>query len=350
MRRTFGSSLFVVALTASLASSAFAAGQITETGSTLLYPLMNTWVRMYGMQHADVSVDTTASNSGTGIAAALSGEAQLGASDAFLDDAQLASGALNIAVAVSAQQINYNVPEAGATPIKLSADLLAKIYSGTIRSWDDPAIAAVNGGMKLPKKTIVPIHRADASGDTLLFTEYLASGSNDWRTRAGTGKNLTWPDVPGAQIAKGNAAMVQAVRDVPYSVAYVGVSYLEQAKEAHLGYAALENKRGAFVTPTDESIRAAAVQGAAAIKGDERVSLIAVAGPNAYPIVNFEYVIVQPSKLDGEAKAKIAGLLSWIVDPAGGNAPAVLARVHFVALPGRVRQLSQAQIAKLAAK
>ncbi len=350
MRRTFTGSFLAVALTATLASGAFAAGQIAETGSTLLYPLMNTWVRMYGMKHGDVSVDTTASNSGTGIAAALSGDAQLGASDAFLDDAQIATGALNIAVAVSAQQINYNVPEAGATPIKLSADVLAKIYSGTIRSWDDPAIAALNAGLALPKKTIVPIHRSDASGDTQLFTEYLASGSPEWRTRAGTGKNLTWPDVPGAQIAKGNAAMVQAVRDVPYSVAYVGVSYLEQAKEAHLGYAALENKRGAFVAPTDESIRAAAVQGAAAIKPDERISLIAVTGPNAYPIVNFEYVIVQPSKLDGDTKAKIAGLLAWIVDPAGGNAPGVLSRVHFVALPGHVRRLSQAQIAKLGGK
>ncbi len=350
MRRTFSGSFFVVALTVSLAGSAFAAAQISETGSTLLYPLMNTWVRMYGMQHGDVSVDTTASNSGTGISAALSGDAQIGASDAYLDDAQIASGALNIAVAVSAQQVNYNVPEAGTTSIKLSADALAKIYSGTIRSWDDPAITALNPGLKLPKKTIVPIHRSDASGDTLLFTEYLASGSAEWRTRLGSGKNLTWPNVPGAQIAKGNAAMVQAVRDVPYAIAYIGVSYLEQAKEAHLGYAALANKRGNFVAPTDESIRAAAVQGAAAIKPDERVSLIAVTGPNAYPIVNFEYVIVQPSKLDAETKAKIAGLLSWIIDPTGGNAPGVLSRVHFVALPSHVRRLSQAQIAKLGGK
>ncbi len=345
-----GRTLSVAAVTLALTLPAVAGSTISETGSTLLYPLMNTWVRMYGMQHPDVVVDTTASNSGTGVSAALAGEAQIGASDAFLDDKQLATGAMNIAVAVSAQQINYNVPEAGAAALKLSSEVLAKIYLGTVRTWDDPAIAALNAGIALPKKTIVPIHRSDASGDTLLFTEFLASGSADWRAKGGVGKSFAWPDVPGAQIAKGNAAMLQAVRDVPYSLAYVGVSYLEQARQNHLGSAALENKRGKFIVPSDDTIRAAALQGASANHKDERISLIDVTGPNAYPIVNFEYVIVQPAKLDAETKTKIAGLLAWIVDPSGGSATSVLSRVHFVALPTSVRTLSLAQIAKLSAK
>jgi phosphate transport system substrate-binding protein len=350
LRKIIGRTLVIAALSLLVCGPTLAAANLTETGSTLLYPLMNTWVRLYETQHPDVSVDTTASNSGVGISAALSGESTIGASDAYLDESQLAAGAMNIAVAVSAQQVNYNVPEAGSTPIKLSADVLAKIYSGTVRTWNDPAIASLNPGVALPSKTIVPIHRSDASGDTLLFTQYLASGSADWRAKLGSGKSLAWPNVSGEQIAKGNAAMVQAVRDVPYALAYVGVSYLEQAKEAHLGYAALMNKRGKFVAPTDESLRAAAVQGASVPSRDERISLIDVTGPNAYPIVNFEYVILQPSKLDADTKTKLAGLLDWIIDPTGGNAPSVLSRVHFVALPAPVRALSKAMIAKLSGK
>ncbi len=147
-----------------------------ETGSTLLYPLFNIWVPAYTQQHPNVQITTQGTGSGTGISEAVSGIAQIGASDAYMSNPLIKAHprVLNIPLAISSQMINYNIPGLNKQQLKLSGPVLAGIYDGSIRFWDDPAIAKDNPGVKLPHNAIVPVHRTDGSGDTFIFTQYLS--------------------------------------------------------------------------------------------------------------------------------------------------------------------------------
>src|SRR5215469_7657882 len=167
MRKTIALALAALLL-ASGAGRALAATNLLETGSTLLYPLMNLWVADYQKDNKDVQITTQGTGSGTGISQAIAGVAQIGASDAYMADAQMkASPMLNIPLAISAQQINYNIPGLNDANLNLSGPVLAGIYSGDIKFWDDSKIKDINKALasKLPHQAIVPIHRADGSGD-----------------------------------------------------------------------------------------------------------------------------------------------------------------------------------------
>src|SRR5579872_5164934 len=170
LRIIFGLLAFSIATTA----AAFAAAELLETGSSLVYPLMNLWVPVYTKAHGDVKITTQSTGSGTGISQAVSGVAQIGASDAYMSDAQLAKGKmLNIPLAISAQQINYNVPGLNDVHLNLSGPVVAGMYDGSIHFWDDAKIKALNAkyASKLPHEAIIPIHRSDGSGDTFIFSQ-----------------------------------------------------------------------------------------------------------------------------------------------------------------------------------
>jgi phosphate transport system substrate-binding protein len=320
--------------------------ELTETGSTLLYPLMTAWVDAYESSHPDVRIVTAATGSGIGIAQAASGAATFGASDAAVPDPRT-SGVDSIPLAISAQHIGYHISGIDpGTNVRLSAPLLAAIYSGAITHWNDPRIAALNADLaaKLPATTIVPIRREDASGDTFLFTEYLrVAGGGAWS--AGSGTRVNWPSVPGEQLAKQNRDVVQLLAAINGSIGYVGISYLEQTKNAGVGIIALRNRSGAFVLPDDAAI--AATVATERSDGPGAPSLIDLPGAKSYPIVNVEYAIVRTHGYDAQTASALRGFLGWTIDPAGGNASPLLAPVHFVALPDRLRARSRAQIAEI---
>jgi len=345
----------IVSVTLAAASLAFALASapvaaattaLTETGSTLLYPLMTTWVQAYESNHPDVRIDTAATGSGEGIAQAASGAATFGASDASVPDPGT-TGVVSIPLAISAQHIGYHIN--GIDPsanLRLSAALLAAIYSGAITHWNDPRIVALNPDLaaKLPATTIVPIRREDASGDTFLFTDFLriAAGAA-WS--AGSGTRVNWPSVPGEQLAKQNRDVVQLLAAVNGSIGYVGISYLEQTKNAGVGIAALRNRSGAFVVPDEGAIAATVVS--LRSEGTGAISLIDLPGAKSYPIVNVEYAIVRTHGYDAQTAAALRAFLTWTIDPSGGNSGGLLAPVHFVALPDRLRARSRAQISKI---
>lgn len=337
----------------SAAGSASGSGhavRLLETGSTLLYPLLNIWVPAYQKSHPDVQITTQGTGSGTGISQAVSGVAQIGASDAYMSNAQMSSSPiLNIPLAISAQQINYNLPGLNAVHLHLSGPILAGIYSGRITKWNDPAIKAINGAVasKLPDRTIVPIHRADGSGDTFIFTQYLSFSDASWKNGPGYGTTVSWPSVANGVGATGNPGMVQTCSSTPYSIAYVGVSFLNQTNKARLGYAALANKSGAFVLPTPRTIAAAAAAQSAATPADERVSLVYAPGSSSYPIVNYEYAIVRAQQSDARTAAALVSFFTWAISPNGGNSKRFLRQVHFVALPASIRTADKRQIAKI---
>jgi phosphate transport system substrate-binding protein len=336
-----------LAITTLSIGAAQAATTLVESGSSLLYPLFNLWVPDYTAANPGTQITATSTGSGTGIAQAMKGLVQIGASDAYLSDTIVKThpDMLSIPLAISAQAINYNLPGMNNGNIKLSGPILAGIYAGKITKWNDPAIQAANPGVNLPDHDIIPIHRLDGSGDTFIFTQYLAKSTPWWNDSIKYGTSVSWPSVQSALGAKGNSGMVTALSNNPYSVAYIGVSYADDIAKANLGTAMLLNADGQYVLPTADTVSAAASSVAASTPADERVSMIFAKGDNAYPIANYEYAIVDAKQTDSATAEAVRDFLTWAVTT--GNDPKYLNQVHFLPLPDAIVTLSKAQIAKI---
>ena len=350
MRRSVASVVPVVAAAIALAlpvgSVQAAGGELHETGSTLLYPLFQQWVSDYAHVAANVAISTGATGSGAGIAAAMAGKAQIGSSDAYMSDQQAEQNPqlVNIPLAISAQTVNYNIPGLNSAGLKLDGATLAGIYSGRITQWDAPAIAAMNPGSTLPHQRIVPIRRADESGDSFIFTQFLDFSNQEWEDQVGYGTGVHWPSVAGEQLAKGNAQMVQTLASTPYSIAYVGISFHDSIARAGLGTARLENQSGRFLLPTPQTVSAAASMLDSRTPPDERLSLVFAPGAQSYPLINYEYVVVSKRQADGATAAALRGFLLWAISLDGGNAGKYLNSVGFIALPDFIRGMSEHQI------
>ncbi|HEU4362158.1 MAG TPA: phosphate ABC transporter substrate-binding protein PstS [Mycobacterium sp.] len=323
---------------------------LSETGSTLLYPLFNQWGTAYHKDYPNVTITAQGTGSGTGISQAAAGAVDIGASDAYLSEGDFKEhpGLMNIALAISAQQINYNLP--GQTEnLKLNGKVLAAMYQGNIKTWNDPQIASLNPGVNLPNTPVVPLHRSDGSGDTFLFTQYLSKQDADgWGKSPGFGTTVDFPTVPGALGESGNGGMVTGCADTPGCVAYIGISFLDQAREKGLGEAQLANAAGNYLLPDDNSIQAGAAGFASKTPENQAISLIDGDAPNGYPIVNYEYAIVNAQQKDADTAQTLQAFLHWAVTD--GNDASFLSQVHFQPLPDAVAKLSIAQIAKISAQ
>jgi len=317
---------------------------LAETGSTLLYPLFSVWAADYAKTHPGVNVTAASTGSGAGMEQAIAGAAQVGASDAYMSDVQIKQSPqiINVPMAISALTVNYNLPGLEGN-LKLDGPTLAGVYTGKIRAWDDKAIAALNPGAKLPHNDIIPVRRAEGSGDTFVFTQYLTFSTASWENSLGFGTTIAWPSVPGALEATGNPGMVEKLAATPYSVGYVGVSFHADVAKAGLGTAALESYSGEFLLPTPESIAAAAASLGPRTPTDERLTLVNAPGANAYPLINYEYAIVSTKQPSAATAAAIRKFLLWAIAPDETNQK-YLDDAHFIALPAHIWVLSHDQI------
>src|ERR1700761_5575321 len=322
---------------------------LNETGSTLLYPLFQLWIPDYSHVATNVSLTAAATGSGAGVDAAISGNARIGASDAYMSDEQVEKnrGILNVAVAISAQTINYNLPGLNDKNLKLDGPTLAGIYSGAIKTWDAPEITAMNPGVQLPHQAIVPIRREDASGDTFIFSQFLDFSAQTWGDKIGYGTTVNWPVVDGEKVTTGNDGVVQALTATPYSVGYVGISCHEQIAKASLGTAMLKNENGKFLLPTPDTISKGASQLDPRTPGDERLTLVFAPGDDSYPLINYEYVVVSTKQTDPATAEALRHFLLWTISADGGNAPKYLDAVGFIPLPTFIRALSENQINRI---
>jgi phosphate transport system substrate-binding protein len=349
-RLTFAAATFVfslIALPLLAPVPAQAAGMtLRETGSTLLYPLFQLWVRDYAGVSPGVSFTTAATGSGAGHREAMSGHVHIGASDAYMSDRQAEQNPQirNIAVAISALTVNYNIPGLNTAGLKLDGPTLAGIYDGRITEWDADPIKAMNPGVNLPHQAIIPIRRAEDSGDTFVFTQFLDFSIQRWEDNVGYGLNVEWPGVAGERTANRNDGMVKALAATPYSVGYVGVSFRDAIKTAGLGAAMVKNQSGKFVLPNAETITAGASELDSRTPPDQRLSLVFARGDRSYPLINYEYVVVSLRQPDPETAGALRHFLLWSVSLLGGNAPKYLDTVGFVALPDFIRALSEKQI------
>jgi phosphate transport system substrate-binding protein len=273
---------------------------------------------------------------------------QIGTSDAYMSDAQARQypQILNVPLAISALTVNFNLPGLNTARLKLDGPILAGIYAGKIRSWDDKAIVALNPDLSLPHHEIVPVHRADGSGDTFVFTQYLTFSTPTWEDAIGFGTSITWPTVPGAQSANGNQGVLQSVQSTPYSLTYLGVSFHAQIKEAGLGTASLKSYDGEYLLPTADTIAAAAAALTPRTPANERLTLVNAPGANAYPLVNYEYAIVSAKQPNPQTAEAVKRFLLWAIAPDETNEK-LLDDAHFIALPAHIWVLSHDQLEKI---
>ncbi|MFM0501593.1 phosphate ABC transporter substrate-binding protein PstS [Paraburkholderia caffeinilytica] len=318
---------------------------LTESGSTLIAPLLNTWVSAYQQSHPQVRIIVGLTGSEAGIRDAIAGKVDIGTSDAYMsdDDAARHPDIINIPLAIAAQTVNYNLPGLDTLHLKLSGPVLAGIYDGTIQQWNAPAIAALNPGVTLPAHAIVPVHRGDGSGDTFVFSQFLSFSTPAWEQVHGFGTTLAWPRVANGIAATGNDGMVKTIAATPYSVGYVGVSYSKDIAAAKLGTAALQNGAGEFVLPTREAMQLSAASLGERTPKDERLTLVFAPASGTYPLVNYEYAVVSARHPDPARTAAIRQFLSWSIAPSEAN-QAYLDSANFIALPPHTWELSHAQI------
>jgi phosphate transport system substrate-binding protein len=321
-------------------------GSLSETGSTLLYPLWNLWVAGYNQTYPHVTIQTGGTGSGTGITDATNGTADIGASDAYLAPSEVTAspGLKNIPLAISSQLVTYNVTGV-TTHLKLTGKVLSSIYQGKITNWNNSAIASLNKGVTLPNLPIVTLHRADSSGDTFLFTQFLSkTDPTGWGAKIAFDTTVQWPNAPGALGETGNSGMVAGCKATPGCIAYVGISYLTQALQAGLGYAQLQNAKGQFVSPDATSIAAEAASFIKKTPKNGTISLIYGPAKGGYPIVNYEYAIVETHQSSASTAKGIRSLLEWAINKKDGNAASYLAQVNFQPLPAAIAASSLKQI------
>jgi phosphate transport system substrate-binding protein len=321
---------------------------LSETGSTLLFPLMGAWAAAYHRQYPNVSISVAGTGSGAGIADASDGSASIGASDAYLSSGDMVKNPtlLNIPLAISAQQVNYNLPSLPASVhLRLDGTVLAQMYEGKITTWNSPAIAALNPGVTLPGTRVVPVHRSDSSGDTFLFTSYLATQYRTWNTAIGYGTTVAWPAAHGTLAEHGNSGMLAGCQATVGCVAYIGISYLSKALAAGLGEAQLANSLGQFELPTAATISSAVTSFVSSTPTNETISMVDGPASGGYPIVNFEYAIVSANQPSAARARDIKAFLHWAITT--GNSAQYLGQVRFEPLPATVVSLSDDQIARI---
>jgi phosphate transport system substrate-binding protein len=296
------------------APAASASGKsISETGSTLLFPLFGSWQTAYSSANTAVTITSGATGSGTGIADAANGLVNIGASDAYLSSSDMTQypNLVNIPLTVAAVMVNYNVP--GVTkPINLNGTVLAEIYTGKITKWNDSAIAALNKGVTLPPDPIVTLHRADSSGSTFLFTSYLNAQDPSAWSSSNIGTTITWPSVSGSLAETGSGGMVSGCGSTKGCIAYIGISYLAKTQAAKLGEASLANKAGSFTQATPAAITAA-LGSFPAVPANGGESLINTSAAAGYPIINYEYAVVDKKQPSAAEATAVKAFLNWII-------------------------------------
>lgn len=302
---------------------------ISETGSTLLFPLFGAWQTAYNTADPSITITSGATGSGTGIADAATGLVNIGASDAYLSSSNLAQypGLLNIPLTVAALNVNYNVTGV-KKPLNLNGTVLAQIYSGKITMWNDTAIAKLNPGVSLPAEKIVTMHRADSSGSTFLFTSYLNAQDPSGWSSSNIGTTITWPSAPGALAETGSGGMLTACGATKGCIAYLGISYLTKATTAGLGTASLADKSGKFQAPTTAAITSALASfPAPPASGAESL----INSTSGYPIINYEYAIVKKTQPSAAEAAAVKKFLNWVLST--GDSSTYLSTVGFLPLP-----------------
>jgi phosphate transport system substrate-binding protein len=310
--------------------------RLQGAGATFPNPLYQKWVSEYGKAHPDVKIDYQSIGSGGGIKQIKEQTVDFGASDAPMKDEDLKSAPgelLHIPTVLGAVVITYNLQ--GVTqPLRFSPDVIADIFLGKLKRWDDPRLKADNPGVNLPAADITVVHRSEASGTSAVFTDYLSKVSSEWKDKVGAGISLNWP---AGQGGKGNEGVTGMIKQQPNTIGYVELAYAVQNK---LPAALVRNASGNFVEPSLDDVTAAAAESLAATPEDLRVSITNAGGASAYPISSYTYILAYKEQKDAAKGKALVDFLWWAIH----DGESFTKDLQYAPLPAEIVRRTEAKI------
>ena len=313
---------------------------LTGAGATFPNPVYTKWFDAYAKQ-TGVRINYQSIGSGGGIRQFTEGTVDFGASDGPMTDQQVAAvngNVVHIPTVLGAVVLTYNVPELGTTTLKFDGPTIADIFLGRITKWNDPRIAQLNPGARLPAGDIIVTHRSDGSGTSYIFTDYLSKVSPEWSAKVGRSTSVSWPVGLGG---KGNEGVTQQVKQNAGSIGYVELIYAASNK---LPYAQVKNASGAFIEPSLASVTAAAAGADLGPNTDFRVSITNAAGAAAYPISSFTWLLLHKTMADAARAAQLKAFCTWMV---GADAQRMASELEYAPLPAPVVALVKARLAAM---
>jgi phosphate transport system substrate-binding protein len=313
--------LLIVAMLCGLAAVAVAqsgAMLLNAAGATFPYPVYSKWFDVYHTAHPNIQINYQSIGSGGGKQQLKAGTVDFGASDAPMTDDEITAfkqargiGVLHFPTVLGAVVPTYNV--AGTSgDLNFTQHALAGIYLGTITKWNDPEIAKANPGAKLPGDDIVVIHRAESSGTSFIWTDFLAKASPDWKTKVGAGASPNWPVGLGG---KGNEGVTGLIKQTPGSIGYVELIY---ALQNSIPYGNVQNAAGKYIKASLAGVTEAAASVAKTMPDDFRVSITNAPGATAYPISSFTWLLIPDQIQDAAKRDAITGFLKWMLTDGQG--------------------------------
>jgi phosphate transport system substrate-binding protein len=309
---------------------------LTGAGSTFDAPFFSVAFAKYQQQHPRVTIGYSAVGSSAGIAAFSAGQVDFGASDVPMtvrEQAAAKDGPITqVPVALGGEGVVYNLSLPAGTRLHLTGPVLAAIFLGQITRWDDPAITTLNPGVSLPPAQINVVHRADGSGTTYIFSNYLSSVEPTWAARVGTGKTLRWPTGEGAE---GNGGVAAAVNRTAFSIGYVEQAY---SRGLLLPFAAIRNQAGHYVVPSAQTVAADAARKPAITPAD--FSIVNQAGATSYPISGYSWALVYSRQQNQATGQALVTMLDWLTH----DGQAYAAANGYVPLPAQIQQLARTML------
>jgi phosphate transport system substrate-binding protein len=310
-----------------VSATASAQMMINGAGATFPYPIYSKWFDEYAKVDPSVRFNYQSIGSGGGQKQIMAQTVDFGASDGPMSDENLAKAPgklLHIPTVAGAVVMTYNLP--GNPGLIFDGETISDIYLGKITKWNDPKLAALNPGTKLPDNDILVVHRADGSGTTFIFTDYLSKISPEWKQKVGNNTSVKWPTGVGG---KGNEGVAGQVKQTPGAIGYVELIYALQNK---MSFAEIKNSAGQLVKPSLESVTAAL--STAEIPDDFRFSMTNAPGKDAYPICGATWLLVYQQQKDPAKGTKLVEFLKWALTKGEGMATAL----DYAPLPDNVQQ------------
>ncbi|HLQ22600.1 MAG TPA: phosphate ABC transporter substrate-binding protein PstS [Gemmatimonadales bacterium] len=331
---------FAAALAAAVAVPVAAQNlQIDGAGATFPNPIYSKWFSEYNKLHPNVQINYQSIGSGGGIRQLTNQTVFFGATDGPMTNDQIqAAGAriLHLPTVLGGVVPVYNVPGVSGE-LRFSGPLLADIFLGKVTKWNDPAIAKENPGVGLPVSDVTVVHRADGSGTSYIFCDFLAKSSPEWKQKVGVATSVNWPTGVGG---KGNEGVAGLVKQTPGSIGYVELIYALQNK---IPFGAVKNSAGEYVKASLDSVSAAAAATEGKMPPDFRVSITNAPGKNAYPIASFTWLLFYESPKD-KAKAKaMVDFMRWALADGQKYAP----ELGYAPLPASVVSLETEALKKI---
>lgn len=312
-------------------STAASSVSVDSKGSSFVKPFLENVFQMH-KDAGGITVNYQGGGSGAGITAFTDGTVPFAASDAPMSDEEMAeaktklgSDTLNLPFVLGGVAVAYNLPE--VSELKLDGAVLAKIFTRKITKWNDPAIVALNAGTTLPDMNITVVVRADGSGTTYVFSDFLSAVDADWNTAMGKGKKLNW-DSSITQSPQ-NDGVTKTTKEAVGAIAYIETSYAINAK---LGMAKIKNKDGMFVGPDSAAVTAAAANNP--LPADMRLSIVNAAGPESYPISSYVYFLAPADMTKNSAGKGVQAALKFAVNEGQAKAE----ELHYAKLPEAVQK------------